>query len=330
MLVNNVEPIWFQPLDISGITVQVKENMTEITFLLSHPALYRLETSDLQNQLSLIFDNAHSQVALPPLQYLHTAIQHIVSKNDNGDLRFNLLLSPSAVLKNVSLNNENKELVLTFENSLPDNVTPTQMESAIKTPATHSLFLQSYQQALNEADKGNYAAAISQLDALLKIEPDDSNARVSLAALLLDRGDPLKANLVVDEGLVFNPDYVPYIELKARLLTQAGKIKQALTLLHTASPSLTENPEYHAFIAALYERMNKDQLAIRIYRQLLSLNPENGNWWFGLGVSLEKIGQKKSALNAYSKALTAGHLTSSSTTFLQNRLQALEERTNEV
>ncbi|HVE44654.1 MAG TPA: tetratricopeptide repeat protein [Gammaproteobacteria bacterium] len=320
---------WLAPVTISALAIQVKENITEVSFLLDHPALYRV-VADSPQHFAIVFDHADCDAGLPPIQYLHTAIQHITKQNINGDIRFDFFLLPNTTINAIDLSREHDQsaLVLRVENHLFNKANQRDPESTIKTPAMFSMLSAQYQQALSEAEKGNYQSAIAALTMLLKANPGYQDARVSLAALLLDQNKQVRANLVIDQGLSRSPDYVPYIELKARLLTQAGNIQQALVLLKTASPALTENPEYHAFIAALYERTNQDKLAARIYRELLTLWPQNGNWWFGLGLSLDKMGQGQAAKNAYTKALMEGHLNTSSVSFLENRLQSLERITN--
>ena len=78
-------------------------------------------------------------------------------------------------------------------------------------------------------------------------------------------------------------------------------------------------------MAALYEHTDNNLLAINIYRQLLSQNPSNGNWWYGLGGALEKVGQIKGASEAYTRALTQGQLHPKSIVYLQQHLQTLKE-----
>jgi len=81
-----------------------------------------------------------------------------------------------------------------------------------------------------------------------------------------------------------------------------GRINQALTLLKKSPPSLATNPEYYAFIAALYQRLGQLPSAENLYQQLTTLHPEKGVWWLGLGVTQEGLGKSAQALEAYAKA----------------------------
>lgn len=323
---------WLDPVLITGITLQVKENITEISFLLNHASLYRLINNGMQNQLTLIFDHSQLQSELPPVKFLNTAIQHISTQKINGDTVFNLLLNPDAVIKYANLNNEEKnpELVIAIEyQSREVPVKNNQPSDTIKTQAMQSLLLQQYQTALTAIEEGNYAKATENLSSLIKINPAYKDARVSLAALLINKNMYTKAERLIDEGLNINPDYIPLIELKARILNIKGSTLQALTLLQNFSPSINENPDYYSLTAALYERNNDDLLAMRLYNRLLSIDPQNGSWWFGLGVSMEKLGRGKEAIDAYTRASAEGHLSLESITYLKTHLKALQEANNE-
>lgn len=336
---NNTQDMdWTKPAAITGVTLQMKDNTTEITFLLDHPALYRLTTSAEHNQLSITIDNASLRAELPPVSYLNTTVERIKAQPLNMDTKFTLFLAPGSLIKNINMNTTNTtaELVVAIEyqpTQQPTEPTSTAMAApatvlpnqVVKTPAMQQMLTQQYQTALMNAEQGQYQSAIERLTSLLKMDPSFNDARVSLSALLIDQGNPLKARQFLDDGLNRQPEYVPFIELKARILATQGKFKQALTLLQTVSPALDENPEYHAFIAAMYDQTNQFNLAANIYKQLININTNNGSWWFGLAVSLDKLGQTKTALDAYTKAATAGHLNPESLAYLQNRLHRLQE-----
>jgi len=68
---------------------------------------------------------------------------------------------------------------------------------------------------------------------------------------------------------------------------------------------------------------------IKIYKNLLALDPHHGSWWFGLGVSLDKLGKKNEAISAYTQALHEGQLAVASLDYLQKRIRTLQEVGNE-
>ena len=329
---NNTD--WKNAIAITGVTIQTKDNITEVTFALSHDALYRLVTDSMQNQLSIYIDHAQLQSEIPPIGYLNQAITKITSQQIDDDTRFTLHFTPGATIKHVNLNSSNAHPELVVAVAMPtasssniatEATASEQSEPPVKSLALQNLLLQHYQTALLNAEAGRYQLAMQQLTALLKMDPTYKDARVSLVALLIDQGDTKQAADYIKTGLTQMPDYVPFVELKARIFALEGKYKQALQLLQTASPPLEENPEYHAFIAAMYEQNNEYALAAALYKKLLAINTSNGSWWFGLGVSLDKLGQDQNAINAYGRAAAQGHLNAESMAYLQNRLHQLQE-----
>lgn len=328
---NSTHNSWLSPGLITGITLQVKDNITEITFLLSHPVLYRLNTNQMNNELSLIFYQTTLEAEIPPIEYLNTALYTINHKINYGDTQFNLRFYPHSTIKYINLNTENKssELVIAIESPVSTEKIHSQAKT-IKIPAMQTLLLQQYQSALNQIEKGAYQIGVQQLESLLKADPQYKDARTSLVAILLNQQHLTKANRFLDEGLEFAPDHIPFLELKARSLIMQNKAKDALNLLLTVRPPITENPDYYALIASLYERTNQDLMAIKKYKQLIYLDAQNGNWWLGLGFSLEKLGQHKSALTAYQKAEELGHLNTEAIQFLQNRLALLQGVSHET
>lgn len=329
---------WIKTVSISGLSLQEKDNITELSFMTSHPALYRIISNDSANILTIIFDDAKLEASVPDLS--NTGISKIVSKQIPNGIRFDISLANQASIKNIDISKDLKhpEIIIDVEhpqaNTLPATATQashitTTSKDVFKLPAMQSIYNEQYQKALGYAERGDYSGAIKHLSGIIDAQPAYQDARVSLAALLIDQGQSTKAANVINEGLKLNPDAVPLVELKARLLTAKGDIKRAIQLLQTQSPSMTDNPEYHAFMAALYQKDNSDLLAIRLYKRLLSDNPQNGNWWFGLGLSLEKLGEINSAYDAYVKAVTTGNVNTESYSMLQDHLQSLKETLNE-
>ncbi len=328
-----IDTIWTSPVLINGVTLQVKDNITELTFMLSHVALYRLSSDDMQNQISISFDNAKLQSTLPPINYLNTAISRLTTNQVNDSTQFVLTLAPGTSIRNISLDDSksNPELTISIESPEKSTNQVSQTTSGdIKVPALQSLLSQQYQSALQLAENGDFKNAISQLESLLKADQSFNDARTSLVALLIDQGNITYANQILNHGLKIQPGYIPFVELKARLLSLDGQAKQAIALLENYSPEMDKYPEYYSIIAALYERTNKDLLAINIYHQLLNRNSQNSSWWFGLAVSLDKLGKSKDALNAYSTAMSQGNLNPESLAYLNKRIQALQEGAHET
>ncbi|MBA3661732.1 MAG: tetratricopeptide repeat protein [Gammaproteobacteria bacterium] len=314
------------PVTITGLTFDVKNKQIQFSFLLDHMAHYRVSYTPNHHQLIISFLNAKLTAEIPKLRYLNTGIKTVTSKIIDENLQFNLYLEEDAVIQNISVTPDDKNPALLVTIRMPlDADKPSATSNFVKTPAIQSLMQTKYKQALSDASNGLYQPAITHLQELIKFDPSYHEARVSLIALLLDQGNLLEANKILEAGLKINPTYLAFVELKARVLTHAGKVDQALLLLLNAAPPIAANPEYHAFIAALYGRSNNEEMAIKLYKKLVQIHPDNSNWWLGLGVALEKSNLLLEAKTAYGKALLAGRLSGDAIAFLQTRLKSMDE-----
>ncbi len=333
-----IDKNWKNTINITGITMQNKDNLTEVTLLLDHEALYRLVSDEMQNQLIVYIDRSQLKSEIPVGSFGSKAINKMTATEIKGDTKLTLSLNAGSTIKYVTENNVNghPELVIAAvsENSTPaptPKETPVTSpdEATIKSPAMQNLLTDRYQAALQKAEAGQYQLAMQDLESLLKLDPDYKDARVSLIALLIDQDKLMEAEKMIHVGLQQNPDFIPFIELKARILALNGKYKLALNTLRSRTPNIDENPEYHAFIAAMYQQNSDYSLAASLYRQLLAINGNNSSWWFGLGVSLDKLNQERNAIDAYHHAINAGHLSPESMTYLQSRLRKLEEASDD-
>lgn len=98
------------------------------------------------------------------------------------------------------------------------------------------------------------------------------------------------------------PDNLSWSLLKARAFLQQGQARQAIQLLEQY-PEGQSQQDYLELIASGYQQAGQHAAAVARYLSLLALNPQEGRWWVSLGVSLEHLGQKSKALDAYRSAL---------------------------
>ncbi|MBF0437385.1 MAG: PEGA domain-containing protein [Magnetococcales bacterium] len=116
----------------------------------------------------------------------------------------------------------------------------------------------------------------------------------------------------------------------ARAYVETGKVSEALNVLKPAvsgrdSRSLaSSDPNFSAFLAALYQRQEEHRKAAELYEALLSLQPVKGIWQMGLAISQEKLNDPVNALKNYEKALESGDLSTRLRAFVQKRVRALK------
>jgi tetratricopeptide (TPR) repeat protein len=335
-----ISPMTPAPGMLTGIAMQMQQDMTYLRFLLNQNTLYHIDSSASHNQLAIIFENTHLLAALPKINYAGSGIENIQAFSDeNGDLKLLLSMNSSVDVKRLELKEEGKapelQLDLSFKNdetvapapSLKiaagntSAITPT-IPVTIKKPVAANYAEQEYVKAQALIASGRNTDAINVLTNILIQFPQYNQAREMLAKLFLGSGLQLEAKKLINEGLKIQPDYLPFVELKARILMDEGKLNEAITLLEKSAPPLAENEEYHAFIAALYERQGQSGLAANLYKQLATLQPSNGKWWLGLGVALEAMGNHEQAQEAYANADNSAGLTPELKAYLATQLHA--------
>ncbi|MBF0589099.1 MAG: SPOR domain-containing protein [Magnetococcales bacterium] len=132
----------------------------------------------------------------------------------------------------------------------------------------------------------------------------------------------LRQVLMLDSGHSLARQYL------ARLLLGRGQVEEAVAILE--APDRDErrsvvakgDPKRAEFLAALYQRVDRHWDAIDLYESLLKQN-QNGLWWMGMAISLERVNEPSDALQAYRKALTSKQLTSKLRSFVEKRVGLL-------
>jgi tetratricopeptide (TPR) repeat protein len=338
----NVELPSLAPAQIAGITIQSGESSTEMHFNINAPFLYHITTIQKDHFL-ITFENTSLQTTLPPVDLSNALVKAIITNKSGNDTQFDIVLHPGWQLGLLDAadahNNHNRDFKIKFTSTSPlpvdkNPATPATTatvqqavpaSNSVKTPVTEDQLNARYQTALSTAEAGDKETAINLLTGILNESRLYHQARTSLIALLMDIGDFTTAEQSIKAGLTLSPTHIPYIELKARILMMKNDITGAIDLLQQSSPDINDYPDFYAFLAALYERSNKDSLAASVYHQLLQVDPKNGRWWFGLALSLDKSGHPKDASFAYSKAVSRGSLNTASLSYAHKRLQALHE-----
>lgn len=195
-------------------------------------------------------------------------------------------------------------------------MTPHQPDSGAQTE-------RGFRSALRLAEAGRAEEALVALRGVLQVDPDHHRAREALAAVLirLDRLDEAAGEL--ETGMVLAPGHAPFAKLRARILSKRGTTAEALELLMRSPPSLARDPEYHALIAALYQKQGEHGLAADLYRQVLAAEPQNAAWWMGFGISLEGQDQAGSALLAFRAASALSGLGQEPRRYVESRIASL-------
>ncbi len=181
-----------------------------------------------------------------------------------------------------------------------------------------------YKRALSLSVIGRLADAIRALRTVLATDPAHDAARLSLAAQLIATKSYDEASQLLNEGLNVNSKNPAFAMSLARLMVERGDVDGALIVLDRHAASASGNADYHAFRAALQQRVSRHAEAIEEYRAALSLLPSVGRWWIGLGISLQAQGRPKEALESYRRAKGTGNLPPELIGFADQRINLLQ------
>ncbi len=195
-----------------------------------------------------------------------------------------------------------------------------------KTPRTSSAHERAERRYANGAalvQAGRLGDAVRELREALNEEPTHVEARLLLAGCLISQNRARNAFEVLRAGIAILPKQSQFALHYARLLVDEGFIEQAFEVLGGAAPSLSIDPEYHAFKAALLQRMGRHRETVDVYRQVLEHRSDNGVWWMGLAISLEALQELKQAVVAYQRALLSPALALELQQFVGQRIQVL-------
>lgn len=339
MLVNQsailtpMDDVYKASVKINGVSINVRDNITEIIFTLSHQALYALSSDSLSNKLNISIDNAEFVATLPEFSTLKTAIANIEYKNTANSVLLSITLLPKSTIKYLHLNEETKhpELVIAIDNHAEELIGKNSVTSATSSPPViRPVQVDSnkerYGIAMRDLEKNNIKVTLEKLKEILIEDPSYDAARVSYAALLIENNQLDVAISVLNRGLTIHENYLPYIELKARVYMLTDRSELALELMNEYSPPMAKHPRFYEVMAALYQNTNQHQEAIQIYKNLLSIDATHFEWWVGLGTSLEKTKALDDAEISYKRALMLNTSNAEVNDYLRHRLTKLGER----
>lgn len=170
---------------------------------------------------------------------------------------------------------------------------------------------------------GRIADAITGYEAALRLDAGHDAARQALVALLLEGKRNADAEKVLLEGLNSKPEHTGLTMLLARLQVERGALEQAISTLEKSLPFADTQADYRAFLAALLQRQNRNEEAVKHYQIVLQHAPGNGVWLMGYGISLQAVQRNAEAKDAFQRALDTQTLSPELRAFVQTRIKGL-------
>ena len=180
-----------------------------------------------------------------------------------------------------------------------------------------------FRRATGLVQKGRSDEALEIYGAVLKLDATHDAARQAMVWLLLESKRNEDAERVLQDGLKINPHNREFATLLARLQVERNDLPLALQTLQISLPYAEQQAEYHAFIAAVYQRMNHHKETITHYQIAVQQAPSAGAWLMGLGISLQALQRNAEARTAFKRAIETQTLSAELQAFVEQRLKEL-------
>lgn len=178
--------------------------------------------------------------------------------------------------------------------------------------------------AIEAIHRGDDDHAIAILNDLIAKLPQALDARENLASLYLSYGDLEQAQEVAEAGLKYAPDSAALLTIKGRILIAQERYEEARLLLARHQPPMSGFPDYYATLAAAMQALGLTDEAGTIYKSLLQVVPDNGQYWLGYAIFLEHRNRINEAVDAYNRANQNPDSEAAVKEYAQNRINHLQ------
>jgi MSHA biogenesis protein MshN len=180
--------------------------------------------------------------------------------------------------------------------------------------------------AMNLIAGGDSARGLAALRTYVLGHPLEHAARATYARQLLKLERSTEAEAVLRAGLKVAPTHTGFATMLAHLLFDQHQTTAALNVLRRAAPPVAKDPEYHAFMAAIYQQVGGHLAALGIYRALLTVQPQSGSAFLGMGISLAALNQPQEARHAFERAAGDPALSRAVREYATDEARRLEQR----
>lgn len=158
---------------------------------------------------------------------------------------------------------------------------------------------------------------------ILSIDLRNHDARKKLAVLHYSLNENGAASVVLNEGIQLEPERADFRLMLARLFYRQKKLKQAYAVLAQIEPDVQRNIDYFGLKATVAQELELNAESSHLYGRLVIFEPNRAQWWLGLAISLDRMGQRDGALRAYENAADLRQLSASADDFIRQRILEL-------
>jgi tetratricopeptide (TPR) repeat protein len=186
-------------------------------------------------------------------------------------------------------------------------------------PAERAAALQ--REALQLAQTGQASVALERAREALRADAAHTPSRLLAAVLEHEAGANERAMALLRDGLAREPGERSFALLLARLQAAGG---DAVAALATLDRHGVDDAAAQGLRAGLWAAAGDWTRAREGYDSAARQEPAQSAWWFGLGVSLDALGEGARARQAYGRALAIGLPQAEQAAYAGQRARALD------
>jgi tetratricopeptide (TPR) repeat protein len=152
------------------------------------------------------------------------------------------------------------------------------------------------------------AEALAALEAVMRLDATDEDARRLAAKTWLEQGEAERALAIHQEIIILTPEKSTSYELSGEILFDTGQYEQAIIFFEQA---LQRNPERPRLIfeklGRSYAALNQWPEAIEAYEQVIRADPSRDQVYVLMGEAQCQLGQPEEARFSYEQAMALGN-----------------------
>lgn len=196
-----------------------------------------------------------------------------------------------------------------------------QIDKHVKGGQARDMAESDYRKAMQAVKHGDNATALPQFQRALELDPTLAKARQALLSMLVGGRQWTEARQVAQSGLALDPARTGWAAILARLQFEQGDAPAALETLERHAAHAGGDADYQGFHAYLLQKQQRPAEAAKRFQAALALRPQEGRWWFGLGLAQDSAGNADAARQAYAKAKEVGNLTADMLSVIEQKLR---------
>ena len=166
--------------------------------------------------------------------------------------------------------------------------------------------------------------AEEHLQAALQVDPSHTAARQAYVSLLLEQQRISTARGLLLDTLGADPAQAPFALALARIYAMGRDYAGALAVLDRAASGGQTSADFQAFRGAMLQRLGRHEEALVAYQNSVREGTAPATAWIGYAISLEAVGKRSEAAQAYRQALTTGPISAEAREYAESRARSLE------